>query len=212
MELRTYSRAELEAIFHTTRTDSFQRSLKRKGYAFKAAGSGKNFTITITALPEPPSPFEVFVKREFNCGPQTNFKAMEKHLFLLFYDPDYQFLPSNHQAKFLSEKYGIKVSDQSLRNWQNKLLHRNWIAKDREHVKYVLCRKGESPREITEDEYRKAWQRYFALTANNIPRSTALHIVYVECDGMPRKQYGIIENAFKRAELQELRNILENSN
>ncbi len=210
MELREYHRAELEEIFKTSRTDSITRSLKRAGYTYTTSGRCENYTITITALPEPPAPFEVFVKREFNCGPQTNFKAMQTHLFLLFYHPDYQFLPSNHQAKFLLDNYGIKVSDQSLRNWQNLLIDKNWIAKDKEHVKYVLCRKGESPREITRDEYIKAWQRYFALIADKVPRSTALHIIYTECGGMPRKQYGIAENALQQEKLQELRNILEN--
>lgn len=37
-QLRTYSRAELEEIFHTTRTDSMTRSLERAGYQFKSAG------------------------------------------------------------------------------------------------------------------------------------------------------------------------------
>lgn len=40
LELRTYTRAELEAIFHTDRTDSFRRSLTRAGYTFKSGGRG----------------------------------------------------------------------------------------------------------------------------------------------------------------------------
>lgn len=208
--MRTYRRVELEEIFHTSRTDSIKRSLTRAGYTFESNGRGKGFTITITALRVSPTPFEVFAKREFNCGPQTNFKAMEIHLFLLFYHPNYQFLPSNHQSKYLEENYEITVSDQSLRNWQNLLLDRNWIAKDSEKVKYCLCRKGEKPREITEEQYKKAWHKYFALTADGLNRSTALHIIYENCGGMPRKQVGFTENALTQNKLQELRNILEN--
>lgn len=42
MELiqRTYSRAELEAIFYTDRTDSIKRSLTRAGYTFESGGRG----------------------------------------------------------------------------------------------------------------------------------------------------------------------------
>lgn len=208
--MRTYNRAKLEEIFHTSRTDSMRRSLTRAGYTFESGGRGKGFTITITALPEPPTPFEVFARREFNCGPQTNFKAMEIHLFLLFYEPEYQFLPSNHQAKYLEDNYKITVSDQSLRNWQNLLIDRNWIAKDRDKVKYCLCRKGHSPQEITEEEYKKAWRRYFTLYGKGIDRSTALHVIYESYGGMPRKQVGFSENALTQEKLQELRNILEN--
>ena len=70
LQLRTYTRAELEEIFHTTRTDTIKRSLQRAGYTFESGGRGKEFTITITGLPEPPTPFEAFAKREFACGPQ----------------------------------------------------------------------------------------------------------------------------------------------
>ena len=154
--LRSYTRAELETIFHTSRIDSIKRSLKRAGYKFETGGRGKDSWIRIVALPEPPTPFETFAKREFNCGPQTNFQAMEAHLFLLFYHPEYQFLPSNHQAKYLEDNYRITVSDQSLRNWQNLLIKKNWIAKDTDKVRYCLCRNGEPPREIAEEEYKKS--------------------------------------------------------
>lgn len=212
LELRLYCRIELEEIFQTSRTDSIKRSLKREGYSFESSGRGKSYTITITALPDPPTPFEEFARREFDCGPRTNFEGMEAHFFLLFYHPDYQFLPSNHQAKFLQENYGITVSDQCLRNWQKKLIDLNWIAKDKEKVRYCLCRKDEPPREMTEEQYKKAWHKYFALPGKGLDRSSALHMIFEENEGMPRKQVGFTENALKQAELQELRKILENSN
>lgn len=207
--MRTYNRAELEEIFHTSRTDTFRKNLTQAGYTFKSTGRGNGYTITITGLPEPPSLFEIFAKREFDCGPQTNFKAMETHLFLLFYEPEYQFLPSNHQAKYLEDNYNISVSDASLRNWQNLLIKRNWIAKDKDKVKYVLCRKGQTPREITEEEYKKLWHEYFALIEKGFDRGAALHIIYEEKDGMPRRQVGLTENALTQHKLQELRQILE---
>lgn len=43
-------------------------------------------------------------------------------------------------------------------------------------------------------------------------RSNALHIIFEENEGMPRKQVGFTENALKQEKLQELRDILENSN
>ena len=210
LELRGYCRIELEEIFQTSRTDSIKRSLKREGYTFESSGRGKGYRITITALLDPPTPFEEFARREFDCGSRTNFKEMETHFFLLFYHPDYQFLPSNHQAKYLEENYGITVSDQSLRNWQKKLINLNWIAKDAEKVRYCLCKKGEPPREITAEQYKKAWNKYFSMIGNGMDRSNALHIIFEENEGMPRKQVGFTENALEQGKLHELRNILEN--
>lgn len=163
-------------------------------------------------MPKPPNEFEIFAKREFSCGPQTNFKAMETYLFLLFNAPDYEFLPSNHQARYLKKNYGIEISDQSLRNWQRLLIDREWIAKDKESARYYLCRKGQSPREITADEYRRAWNKYFALIAKGISRKSALHIIFEEYDGIPRKQVGLIQNAFYLDKLQELWNTLDGNN
>lgn len=209
LQLRTYTRAELEEIFHTTRTDTIKRSLQRAGYTFESGGRGKEFTITITGLPEPPAPFEVFAKREFACGPQTDFPAMQQHFFLLFYHPEYQFLPSNHQAKFLETNYGITVSDQSLRNWQKLLINRNWITKDKENVKYYLCRKGERPREMQEKEYRTAWREFYARLGAGESGDELRKEIYYKYGGMPRKQCGLIENALEQDKIQELRNILE---
>ena len=187
LQLRTYNRAELEEIFHTTRTDTIKRSLQRAGYTFESGGRGKEFAITIRGLPEPPTPFEEFAKRELKCGPQTDFSTMQQHFFLLFYHPEYQFLPSNHQAKFLETNYGITVSDQSLRNWQKLLINRNWIAKDNENVKYYLCRKGERPTEMPKEEYRKAWREFYArLGAGEIGDELRKEIYY-KFGGMPQK-------------------------
>ena len=91
------------------------------------------------------------------------------------------------------------------------MIRRGWIAKDKDKVKYCLCRKGETPREITEDEYKRAWHKYFALTTNGMGRKDALLTIFYECDGMPRKQVGFIENAFFLSELQELRDVLGDS-
>ena len=137
---------------------------------------------------------------------------MKQHFFLLFYHPEYQFLPSNHQAKFLKEYYGITVSDQSLRNWQRQLINRNWIAKDKENAKYYLCRKGERPREITEEEYRKAWREFYNRLGAGENGDELRKEIYYKYGGMPRKQCGFTENALEWGKLDELHRILYNFN
>ena len=97
LEQRTYSRTELEELFFTNRTDSIKRSLSRAGYCFESAGRGKNFTISITALPQP-TPFKEFAEREFACGPQTNFEAMETFFSLLLFHSEFRYFPATYQA------------------------------------------------------------------------------------------------------------------
>ena len=211
LSLRTYSRSELEKIFHTSRTDSIRRSLERAGYTFVSAGRGQSYTITITNLPTPPTAFETFVKREFNCGAQTDFKAMQQHFSSLFNEPEYQLLPSNHQTRFLKEHYGITVSDQSLRNWQRLLTDKNWIIEDSEKVKYYLCRKDSPPQEITEEEYKKKWREFFTRAANGEDENTLRQSLSYEWGGIPRKQFGLTANALEQDKIGELFSILHKS-
>ena len=137
---------------------------------------------------------------------------MEIHFFLLFYHPEYQFLPSNHQAKYIEENYGMKLSDQSLRNWQKLLIKKNWISKDTEKVKYVLCRKNELPREMAAEDYKRAWRIFYSRIAKGEDAGEVRQDIYYTFGGMPRKQVGFTENALESSKLQELRNILENLN
>ena len=205
---RIYTRSELEGIFQTTRMDSVKRSLNRAGYKFTSSGRGNTYTIKITELPEEVSPFQSFIMQEFGCAPQTNFQAMEKYFFLLFYDSNYQFLPSNHQAKKLEEIYKITVSDQTLRNWKKLLLDKNWIAQDEEKVRYLLCKRDELPREITKEEFAAVWKEFYARKSKGENPEDIRKEIYYKLDGLPRKQVGFTENALEKEKLDTLRSLL----
>lgn len=66
---------------------------------------------------------------------------------------------------FLETNYGITVSDQSLRNWQKLLINRNWITKDKENVKYYLCRGRAAPRNAGEGIQNSVAEFYARLGA-----------------------------------------------
>ena len=205
---RIYTRLELEEVFQTTRMDSVKRSLKRAGYKFTSSGPGDTYTIKITELPEKVSPFQSFIMQEFGCAPQTNFQAMQKYFCLLFYDLDYQFLPSNHQAQKLEEIYKITISDQTLRNWKKLLLNKNWIAQDEEKVRYLLCRRNELPREITKEEFAVPWKEFYARKSKGENQSDLLREISCKLGGMPRKQVGFTENALEKEKLEILHSLL----
>lgn len=96
-----------------------------------------------------------------------------------------------------------------MRNWQKLLINRNWITKDKENVKYYLCRKRERPREMQEKEYRTAWREFYARLGAGESGDELRKEIYYKYGGMPRKQCGLIENALEQDKIQELRNILE---
>ena len=136
LELKTYSRTELEQLFNTSRTDSIKRSLERAGYTFQSSGRGRTYQIQITALPSPPSEFAAFAQKHFDCGEQTNFDVMELYFFLLFYHSEFRYFPAVYQSQYINENYSIEISDQTLRNWRRKLEEKNLISTDEEDAKF----------------------------------------------------------------------------
>lgn len=207
--MRTYSRAELEAIFYTDRTDSIKRSLTRAGYTFESGGRGQGYWIKITGLPEPPSEFEEFAKREFTCGPQTNFETMRKYLFLLFSHEEYRYYPATYQAQFLEEVYGDQISPQTLRSWKRKLIDYNLITIDTQDIKYYACNRRQRPREMKSKVYKDAWKEFYNRVEAGEDAGEVRRDIYYQNAGMPRKQFGFAENAITQDKLQELLHILE---
>lgn len=207
--MRTYNRAELESIFETSRTDTYRKRLERAGYTFESGGRGDGYWIRITSLPEPPSGFEGFAKRELSAGAQSRFDAMEKFYFLLFNHEEFRYYPATSQSQFMEEVFDIKVCDQTLRNWKKKLIQLGWIALDDRDIRYYACNKGIIPREMDKEIYCKAWREFYDLCESGVDAGRARSIIYRKNDGMPRKQLGFAENAFYQDKTQELREILE---
>lgn len=153
----------------------------------RAAGGGKEFTITITGLPEPPAPFEVFAKREFAVRPANRLPGDATTYLPLVLSPGISVFTIKPLGEVFGNDYGITVSDQSLRNWQKLLINRNWITKDKENVKYYLCRKGERPREMQEKEYRTAWREFYARLGAGESGDELRKEIYYKYGGMPQK-------------------------
>ena len=109
----------------------------------------------------------------------------------------------------ISSFSGASVLPQNLS--QKLLFEREWIAEDRGKLKYYLCRKGEPPRETTEEEYKRAWHTYYNILEGGGERSQALHEICALFGGMPRKQCGFAETVWERDKLDELKGILKGS-
>lgn len=212
LELKTYNRAELQEIFHSDDTDVYRGRLRRAGYTFESGGRKQSYWIRITGLPESPSEFEQFAKREFSSGPQTKIEAMQKFLFLLFYHEEYRYFPATYQAQFLKEVFQIEVTDQTLRNWKKKLIGLNWIAIDTQDMKYYACNKGQRPRGIDGEIHKAAWKQFYDRVSKGEDAGDVRRSIYYQNGGMPRKQFGFAENGIEFRKLQELRKILEESN
>ncbi len=206
--MRTYSREELEKIFNTDRTDTIKKRLERAGYGFENGGRGKDYWIKITALPEPPSAYEEFMRREFGYGPQTKLAEAEVLFGLLLTDNDFCYHPATYQSQLLKEQFGVELSAQTIRNWRKKLKGKNWFIDNESDCRYVLCRKGVKPEEIDAEVYKAAWREFFEAVRNGADPGQMRQRIYWRYGGMPRKQAKFTENALEQVKINELRSIL----
>lgn len=97
----------------------------------------------------------------------------------MFCHEEYRYYPATYQAQFLKEVYQIDVTDETLRNWKNKLIELNWIAIDTEDVRYYACRKGQKPSGMESENYKAAWRQFYDRVAKgedaDVVRSSIYH-------------------------------------
>lgn len=202
--MRTYNRMELENLLHTSRTDSIKRSLSRAGYTFTSKGRGKNYSITITGMPDK---FKEFAENELYYGEKTNFEGLKYYLYLLFYDEEFCYFAYEYQAQVLKEKYNISVCGETLRNWKKHLKEYLFITDDNE--KYFACKSNQKPREVDRAVHKEAWAEFYKRLENQENAADLRREMYYKYDGVLRKRYGFAENAIEQDKLNRLKQILE---
>lgn len=151
------------------------------------------------------------MQKHFDCSERTNFDVMELYFYLLFYHFEFRYYPAVYQSQYIRENYGIEISDQSLRNWRQKLEKKNLISTDEEDTKFYACKRKQKPRIITEEEHKTAWREFYSRLEAGEHLDELRKEIYYKNDGMPRKQYGFSENALEHKILAELHRILENT-
>lgn len=149
------------------------------------------------------------MKREFACGPQTNFEGMETFFSLLLFDTEFRYFPATYQAQFLREECNISVSDQTLRNWKKKLIDLNWIATDDNDCRYYACRRGQKPSPIDTERHKSAWREFYSRIEKGESPEMVRREIYYRNGGMPRKQRGFAENGIEQGKMQEFKQILK---
>lgn len=136
---------------------------------------------------------------------------MEHYYFLLLEEPYYSFFPYTYQAVVLREKYGIEISRQTLSNWEKRLINKDLVTKGKMDAVYFICRGGEAPIEISEQTYNGAWADCYNSNKEGVPMDEAVRQMICKYGGLPKRMFGIEENVFNKAKLDELRSILRNS-
>lgn len=158
LELKYYNRQELAEIIGIDSKDkNYARKVKdtldKWGYQFdKYSCKG----LTIVKQPTTPEERlnEIF-NRYYNIDIRTDIYGMACFLYMLAYDEAFQSMPWAVRAEELRSEFGVSVDERTLRNWANKLMNRDMVAKfNSDKTAWISYKvEGETFREmITGDE------------------------------------------------------------
>lgn len=131
---------------------------------------------------------------------------MEEYYFHLFFVPDFRFYSFDTQAFILHEI----ATGQTLNNYKKKLIDHDFIAEDRNAVRYFLCNSGQIPKETTEKQHHKAWKQFYQ-TKEKTNYAQARMEMKETYGGIINRRYGFAENGIYHNELLELKQILRDS-
>ena len=121
LELKSYTKAELVAMFGTRDTEGLKRRLKRYGVDFEASGWGNSLMFEIKEIKDP---FKVFAITELGADGGTDFKKMRNFYYYYFNDETFMAMPDEVKEVWM-EKAGNKVSRQTIASYTQKLVAHN---------------------------------------------------------------------------------------
>lgn len=149
---RTYARQELIDMFHTERLDSIKRSLKRMNIEYETSGSGKKFTLTVTAAPDA---FKTICVNELGIPAQSDFYILRNLFYYIFCDEELSLTDSALETK-------LGTTRQTIRKWIEFFKDKGLLVENAgEYSYYVAIDKDYV--EITKEEYLTAWNRYWEV-------------------------------------------------
>lgn len=163
LELRDYTKEELVAIFKIDKMSNIRVNLDRMGYKHETNGKkGKNFRLTITALPPAQDRFKRICIDKLGIPAQSDFFILRNFFYYFFCDEDFRRLTDSQMVEVLAAE-GKMVTRQTISKWKNFLEEKQLIYKSSTEYVYFVTFADKTTMEITKEEYKLAWDRYWNI-------------------------------------------------
>lgn len=214
LSMRDYTLGALENLIGSRGKQAVERKLKKYGYGFTSAGSGKQRVYTITSLPDAQARFKAYCVFALGFSPQTDFIKLRDFVFYLANDYDFVGMPDELMEEYLRLE-GHGMSRQTIGKYRQHLESLEYIAPVGDFV-YYRVKKNYGVQEheiITAEEYKIAWNAYHQWRAVHPDEDSkpAYAHMYNRFGGVPRKQARIVENAIHADELNTLFDLVSNA-
>lgn len=211
---RDYPLGVLENLLGTRGKEAIDRKLKKYGYGYTSAGSGKRRVYTITDLPNAQARLKSYCVFSLGFAPQTDFVKLRDFIFYLAFDLDFSGRPDEMMEEYL-RKEGHGMSRATIGNYRRKLEELEFFAPMGDFV-YYKVRKHYGVQEheiITAAEYNMAWRYYFEWRNEHPDEDSrpAYAHMYNKFGGVPRKQRKLVKFAFRVEQLNTLLDLVSNA-
>ena len=207
IELREYGRAELSAILKTNDKQGMLRKLERWGISYDTPkGRGDNLIIPITHIADP---FKVYCITELGFDAGTDFQKVRNLYYYFFNDDEFMAMPDEVKEHRM-EANGKPISRQAIARYIAKLDAKELIDRNTYEYIYYFAYKH-TQRIVDRSEYLSAWHEYWNDIDSGLCPSEAIFKMRAKYGGVARKQAQPRKNVFYLAEINTLRDLIQES-
>ena len=200
-----YKKSELVQILGSTSNQAISRKLKRYGVQFSVTGRGEQAVYQIQQIEDK---FKIFAITELDCDANTDFKKLRNFYYYFLNDEEFQTLPDEMKEACMREN-NKDVSRQTIANYENKLVERNYIYYGCDYIYYFAYKNKR--RVVERPEYSRAWKEYWKNKERGMDFHLAIHYMIVNYGGVARKQAIPTLNAFYLKKINEMQSYIEES-
>lgn len=205
LEMRTYTKMELNAMFGNGGFQGLQRKLTRYGVEFACKGRGERRVFDILKISDP---FKIFCITELDFDGGTDFRKLRNFYYYFFNDDEFRNLP-DEEKEYRMEVEGNKVSRQTITKYIEKLSKKDFISCFAGEYVYYFARRRER-RIATQEEYSRAWKEYWEIRDTEGYRA-AIGYMIAKHGGVAKKHATPVYNVFYLDKLELLQDLIVQS-
>lgn len=204
LELKSYSKEEMVAMFKTKNNQGLARKLYRYGVSFDVQGRGENAIFTITNID---NPFKIYCITELDCNGRNDFYKLRNFYYYFFNDEEFSAMPCEVQETRMKLIHK-GISRQSIAGYLDKLYNKGMIAKNSGNFIYYFAYKNEQ-RIVEKAEYIEAWHEYWDKIRSGYNNYEAIYDMICRYGGVARKQEIPMINGIYNKEIEYLCNLIQ---
>lgn len=204
LELKTYPKAELVAMFGTRDTQGLKRKLERYGAVVDVSGWGNDATFIIREIRKP---FKLFCITELGIDARTDFQKLKFFYYYFFNDETFMAMPDEVKEHCM-DGFGRHVSRQTIAQYTQKLTDRDLIWRNTSRFIYYFAYK-DIQRIVERAEYSQAWQEYWQNKENGMDSFEAIMAMRAKYGGVARKQAIPEVNGIYQGQIEQMLSLIQ---